>query len=48
MEGLENGVESTPAYFIDGRFYQGEVEFEELVDVIEEMVDRSSGLIHEQ
>lgn len=48
MEGLENGVESTPAYFINGNLYKGEVEFEEIVDVIEEMYDQSQGRIHEQ
>lgn len=48
MEGLENGVESTPAYFIDGRFYQGEMEYEELVDVTQEMYEHAQGLVHEQ
>lgn len=43
-EGLENGVKSTPSFFIDGRLYQGEMEIEELVDVLEEVAERSRGL----
>jgi len=35
-EGLENGVASTPALFIDGHRYLGELEVEEIVDVLEE------------
>jgi protein-disulfide isomerase len=47
MEGLENGVKSTPAVFVDGRLYPGAVELDELVDIIEEMYDRSRGLMYE-
>jgi protein-disulfide isomerase len=47
MEGLDGGVESTPAFFVDGRLYQGAVELDELVDIVEEMYDRSQGRIHE-
>jgi protein-disulfide isomerase len=46
LEGLENGVESTPSVFLDGRYYQGELEIEELVDTVLELHDRSQGLIH--
>jgi protein-disulfide isomerase len=47
MEGLENGVKSTPTFFIDGRFYHGDLDIEELVDTIEELHDRATGLTHE-
>ncbi len=43
-EGLEHGVKSTPSFFIDGRLYIGELEVEELVDVLEEVADRAAGL----
>ncbi|MBW2456169.1 MAG: thioredoxin domain-containing protein [Deltaproteobacteria bacterium] len=46
-EGLENGVKSTPSFFINGRRYEGELAIEELVDVLEETYDRSRGLTHE-
>ena len=47
MEGLENGVEATPAYYIDGIAYGAELELEEIVDVTEELWDRSQGLVYE-
>jgi protein-disulfide isomerase len=37
LEGLENGVNSTPTFFIDGQPYRGELSVEELVDVLEEL-----------
>jgi protein-disulfide isomerase len=46
-EGLDNGVESTPSFFIDGRYYEAELEIDELVDVLEELHDRSEGLERE-
>lgn len=47
MEGLDNGVDSTPTFFIDGRRYLGELETEELVDTLEEAYERSQGLVYE-
>jgi protein-disulfide isomerase len=44
--GLELGVEGTPTFFIDGRRYEGEMEVDELVDVLEEAHDRAAGRIH--
>ncbi len=46
-QGLENGVSATPAFFIDGHAYRGELENEELVDTLEEAWERSQGLVHE-
>ncbi len=44
--GLELGVEGTPTFFIDGRRYEGEMEVEELVDVLEEAHDRAKGRVY--
>jgi len=41
--GLDAGVEGTPTFFIDGRRYVGEMEVEELVDVLEEVHERGEG-----
>ena len=38
-EGLRNGVESTPTFFINGRKYLGEIELETLIDVLEEELE---------
>jgi len=38
--GLDVGVDATPTFFIDGRRYEGEVEVEELIDVLEEIHER--------
>jgi len=38
--GLERGVTATPTFFIDGREYLGEVEADEIVDVLEEVFER--------
>ena len=40
MAGLEHGVNATPTFFIDGRKYEGELEVDELVDVLEEVHER--------
>ncbi len=48
MEGLDNGVDATPTFFIDGRLYLGEAEIHELVDVLEEVHERSQGLVYEE
>jgi protein-disulfide isomerase len=46
QEGVDNGVTSTPWFFFDGRFYEGELEIDEIVDTILEIHDRQ-GLAHE-
>jgi protein-disulfide isomerase len=43
-EGIVSGVEATPTFFIDGRKYRGELDREELADVLEEEFDRISGV----
>lgn len=43
-EGIRNGVEETPAVFLNGRRFLGEVTLAELVDVINEELDRVRGL----
>lgn len=40
-EGLVNGVEATPTFFISGRCWVGDLESAELLDVLEEAVDRA-------
>lgn len=42
-EGLRNEVDATPTFFINGRKYFGDLEIEELIDVLEEEHDRVSG-----
>ena len=42
-EGLVNGVEETPTFFIDGRRWVGDLELEELLDAIGEEVQRQKG-----
>ena len=42
-EGLRNDVDATPTFFINGRKYFGDLETEELIDVLEEEYDRVSG-----
>jgi protein-disulfide isomerase len=39
-EGIVNGVESTPTFFIDGRKYGGDLDVDTLVDVMEEEYER--------
>lgn len=42
-EGIVNGVEETPTVFINGRRWAGDLELEELVDAVEEELDRLGG-----
>ena len=42
-EGMSNGVDATPAFFISGRLYHGQLSTEQLVDVILEEHERLSG-----
>jgi protein-disulfide isomerase len=42
-EGLANGVEETPTFFISNRLWVGELELEELVDAIGEEAQRIKG-----
>jgi protein-disulfide isomerase len=39
-EGLVNGVEETPTFFINGRRWVGDLETDELVDAVEEILAR--------
>ena len=39
-EGIVNKVDATPTFFINGRKYEGDINHEELVDVLEEEYDR--------
>jgi protein-disulfide isomerase len=39
-EGILNKVEVTPTFFINGRKYQGDLEWDELLDVLQEEFDR--------
>jgi protein-disulfide isomerase len=43
-EGLRNGVDATPTFFIDGRQFFGDMDIEELIDVLEEEADRLAGV----
>lgn len=45
-EGIVNGVDATPTFFINGRKFVGELAIEELIDVLEEEFDRASGVTH--
>jgi glutaredoxin len=42
-EGLVNGVEETPTLFLNGRRWVGDLEFDPLVDAIEEEAERVRG-----
>jgi protein-disulfide isomerase len=46
-EGVRNGVEATPALFIDGRRYTGELALPVVVDVLEEEYDGVTGKTYE-
>jgi protein-disulfide isomerase len=46
-EGIRNGVDATPALFIDGRRYYGSLDPESLQDALEEALDRSLGRQHD-
>ena len=45
-EGIVNKVDSTPTFFINGKKYQGEVNSNELIDVLEEQYERIKGITH--
>ncbi|MCK5795848.1 MAG: DsbA family protein [Deltaproteobacteria bacterium] len=45
-EGLRNRVKATPTFFINGKHYVGELNIEELVDVLGEAYDRKVGRIY--
>lgn len=47
-EGLRNGVNATPAFFINGRRYVGDLDLEEMVDVLLEEADRVAGLTRDR
>lgn len=42
-EGLQNGVDLTPTYFIQGKRYMADLDYAALFDAISEEVDRVSG-----
>ena len=42
-EGMANGVDATPTFFISGRRYQAELEATQLIDVLEEEYARLTG-----
>lgn len=41
-EGVRNRVNATPTLFINGRKYSGDLDYEMLVDVLEEEAERVS------
>jgi len=41
---LRNQVDATPTFFINGRRYAGDIELEEMVDVLLEEAERLAGL----
>lgn len=43
-EGIVNKVEATPTFFINGRKYFGDMNIEEMIDVLEEEYDRIKGI----
>jgi protein-disulfide isomerase len=43
-EGIVNGVEATPTFYINGRKYNAELSHEEVIDVLEEEFDRVEGI----
>ena len=43
-EGLRNQVDATPTFFINGRRYVGDMDLEEMVDVLLEEAERVAGL----
>jgi protein-disulfide isomerase len=43
-EGIVNKVEATPTFFINGRKYFGDMNIEEMIDVLEEEYDRIEGI----
>lgn len=47
-EGLRNGVNATPSFFINGRKYYADYTLEYFIDVLEEEYDRVTGRLYEQ
>ncbi|MBN2492983.1 MAG: thioredoxin domain-containing protein [Deltaproteobacteria bacterium] len=45
-EGLRNKVTETPTFYINGRKYFGDLDYAEVVDVLEEEYERVKGLDH--
>ncbi len=45
-EGLANGVDATPTFFINGRRYYAELSLDEIVDVVEEEFERLGGRVY--
>ena len=43
-EGIVNKVEATPTFFINGRKFVGDMDREEMIDVLEEEYDRVTGV----
>jgi predicted DsbA family dithiol-disulfide isomerase len=46
-EGVRNHVEATPTLFIDGRLYRADLDYDTVVDVLQEEHDRLTGNLHE-
>ena len=47
-EGIRNGVDATPTYFVNGRKYEAELSLAELIDVLEEDFDKIEGIRYRQ
>jgi hypothetical protein len=47
-EGIVNNVEATPTFFVNDRKYQAELTTEEVIDVLEEELDRIKGIRYRQ
>ena len=45
-EGLRNRVAATPTLFINGHRYHGDLDLDELADVLAEEVDRIAGVVY--
>ncbi len=45
-EGIVNKVDATPTFFINGRKYVGDINYKELVDVLEEEHENVQGIQH--
>jgi protein-disulfide isomerase len=43
-EGILNKVDATPTFFLNGRKYTGDLTAEEVIDVVEETLDRIQGI----
>ena len=47
-EGIVNGVEATPTFFVNGRKYLAELTPEQVIDVLEEEFDRIKEIRYRQ